>query len=166
MLPTTLMVTSSNGNIFRVTGHLCGEFTGPGEFPTQRPVTQSFEVFFDLCLNKWLSKQWWGWWFETPSHPVCRHRNAVREELPSIRYYHSKMANRKNGEKPDLLFHQVMSGIISCDWYGRCMTVFLIYMCCVMSWNCVISELWVDEFFVRMMITALDQMIATAPSGW
>ena len=27
------MMTSSNGNIFRVTGPLCGEFTGPGEFP-------------------------------------------------------------------------------------------------------------------------------------
>ena len=31
-----------------------------GEFPAQRPVTQSFDVFFDLRLNKWLSKQWWG----------------------------------------------------------------------------------------------------------
>ena len=28
-----------------------------GEFPAQRPVTQSFDVFFDLCLNKQLSKQ-------------------------------------------------------------------------------------------------------------
>ena len=28
----------------------------PGEFPAQRPVTQSFDVFFDLHLNKWLSK--------------------------------------------------------------------------------------------------------------
>ena len=53
-------------NIFRVTGPLCGEFTGPGDFPAQRPVTQSFDVFFDLCLNKQLSKQPWGWWFETP----------------------------------------------------------------------------------------------------
>ena len=42
------MMTSSNGNIFRVTGPLCGKFTGPGEFPTQRPVTRSFDVFFDL----------------------------------------------------------------------------------------------------------------------
>ena len=42
---------------FRVTGPLCGEFTGPGEFPTQRPVTRSFDVFFDLRLNKRLSKQ-------------------------------------------------------------------------------------------------------------
>ena len=31
-----IMTTSSNGNIFRVTGHLCGEFTGPREFPTQK----------------------------------------------------------------------------------------------------------------------------------
>ena len=27
-----------------------------GEFPTQRPVTRSFDVFFDLCRNKRLSK--------------------------------------------------------------------------------------------------------------
>ena len=32
----------------------------PGEFPAQRPVTRSFDVFFDLRLNKWLSKQSWG----------------------------------------------------------------------------------------------------------
>ena len=57
LLMTFLMMTSSNGNIFRVTGPLCGEFTGPGEFPTQRPVTRSFDVFFDLRLNKRLSKQ-------------------------------------------------------------------------------------------------------------
>ena len=41
----TDMTTSSNGTIFRVTDHLCGEFTG--EFPPQRPVTRSFDVFFD-----------------------------------------------------------------------------------------------------------------------
>ena len=45
---------SANGNIFRVTGHLYGEFTGPGEFPT---VTRSFDVFFDPSLNKRLIKQ-------------------------------------------------------------------------------------------------------------
>ena len=65
-------MTSSNGNIFRVAGPLCGEFTGPGEFPTQRPVTRSFDVFFDLRLNKRLSKQPWGWWFETPSWSLWR----------------------------------------------------------------------------------------------
>ena len=69
------MMTSSNGNIFRVTGPLCGEFTGPGEFPTQRPMTRSFDVFLDLRLNKRLNKQSWCWWFETLSRPFWRHRN-------------------------------------------------------------------------------------------
>ena len=45
-----------------------------GEF--QRPVTRSFDVFFDLCLNTRLSKQSWGWWFEMPSRPLWRHRNV------------------------------------------------------------------------------------------
>ena len=38
-----------------------------GEFPAQRPVTRSFDVFFDLRLKKRLSKQSLGWWFETLS---------------------------------------------------------------------------------------------------
>ena len=42
----------------------------PGEFPTQRPVTRSFDVYFDLRLNKGLCKQWWGWWFEDATVPI------------------------------------------------------------------------------------------------
>ena len=49
----------------------------PGEFPTQRPVTRSFEVSFDLRPNKRLSKQSWGWWSETPSSSLWRHRNEI-----------------------------------------------------------------------------------------
>ena len=71
------MMTSSNGTIFRVTGLSCGEFTGPGEFPAQRPVTRSFDVFFDLRLNKQLSKQPWGWWFETPPWSLWRQCNGT-----------------------------------------------------------------------------------------
>ena len=70
------MMTSSNGSIFRVTGPLCGEFTGPCAFPAQRPVTRSFDIFFDLRLNKRLSKQSWGWWFETPPWSLWRHCNV------------------------------------------------------------------------------------------
>ena len=40
-----------------------------GDFPSQRPVMRSFCVFY-LPLNKRLSKQSWGWWFETPSRPI------------------------------------------------------------------------------------------------
>ena len=54
-----------------------GNSTVPGEFHTQRPVTRSFDVFFDLRLNKRLSKQSWGWLFETLSHPLWRHHNGV-----------------------------------------------------------------------------------------
>ena len=46
------------------------------EFPTQRPVTRSFDVFFDLCVNQRLSKQSLGWWFETPLCPLLRHCNG------------------------------------------------------------------------------------------
>ena len=55
-----------------------------GEFPAQRPVTRSFDVFFDLRLNKRLSKQRWGWWFETPLHPLWRHcnENVLPYEIP------------------------------------------------------------------------------------
>ena len=74
------MMTSSNGNIFRVTGPLCGEFTGHRwilRVTGTKPVTRSFDVFFDLRMNKRLSKQSWGWWFETPSRPLWRHCNAL-----------------------------------------------------------------------------------------
>ena len=47
-----------------------------GEFPAQRPVTRNFDVFFDMRPNKWLSKQSWGWWFETPLWSLWRHRNV------------------------------------------------------------------------------------------
>ena len=43
----------------------------------QRPVTRSFDVCFHLRVNKRLSKQSWGWWFETPSRPLWRHTNEI-----------------------------------------------------------------------------------------
>ena len=49
----------------------------------QRPVTRSFDVFFDLRLNKRLSKQWWDRWFETPWPPLCRHCNVTVSDRDS-----------------------------------------------------------------------------------
>ena len=46
-----------------------------GEFPSQRPVMRSFDVFFDLHLNKRLSKQSKRRWFEMPSRSLWRHCN-------------------------------------------------------------------------------------------
>ena len=52
-----------------------------GEFPSQRPVTRSFDVFFDLRPNKQLSKQSRRRWFETPLRLLWRHCNAGRKLL-------------------------------------------------------------------------------------
>ena len=71
------MMTSSNRNISALLTICAGNSPVPGEFPAQRPVTRSFDVFFDLRLNKPLSKQSWGWWFETPSRPLLHHCNAL-----------------------------------------------------------------------------------------
>ena len=63
---------------------------------SQRPVTRSFDVFFDLRLNKRLSKQSWGWWFETPSSPLWRHCNLhtrchlLWEENTSVNFIGTK----------------------------------------------------------------------------
>ena len=70
---TTFMLTSSNGNIFRVTGPLWREFTWHRRIPLPKPVTRGFDVFFDLHLKKRLSKQSRRRWFETPSHSLWRH---------------------------------------------------------------------------------------------
>ena len=79
-----------------------------GEFPSQRPVTRSFGVLFDLCLNKQLNKQSWGWWFETPSHSLRRYCNvSITNEKPrwiqfhkshkSMKYYATKSKQSANG---------------------------------------------------------------------
>ena len=76
-LVSCVVMTSSNGNIFRGTGLCAGNSPVTGEFPAQRPVPRSFEVFFDPRLNKPLNKQSWGWWFETPWLPSRRHCNVL-----------------------------------------------------------------------------------------
>ena len=76
------MMTSSNGNNGLVTGPLCGNLPMSGEFLSQSPVTRSFDAFFDLHLNKPLSKQSWGWWFQSPSYLLWRHYNGILKRCP------------------------------------------------------------------------------------
>ena len=49
-----------------------------GKFPAQRPVTRSFDVFFDLGLYQQWSKQWRCRWFETPCRSLWRHCNVCK----------------------------------------------------------------------------------------
>ena len=55
-----------------------------GKFPSQRPATRCFDVFFDLYMNKRLRKQPRRQWFETPSHSLCCHCNGTRPQYLSL----------------------------------------------------------------------------------
>ena len=62
---------------------LCaGNSPATGEFPAQRPMTRSFDVSSYLSLNKRLSKESWGWCFETPWCLLWRYCNDIRHVLP------------------------------------------------------------------------------------
>ena len=75
------IMTSSNGIIFHVTGHLWGESTGDrGVFRSQRPVTRNFDALADLRLNKRFSKHSRCRWFETPSRSLWRRCNVHGKE--------------------------------------------------------------------------------------
>ena len=72
----TIMMTSSNWSIFRVTDPLCGEFTGHRWIPRTKGQWRGALMVSLICaLNKRLSKQSWGWWFKTQSRSLIRHRN-------------------------------------------------------------------------------------------
>ena len=60
-----------------------------GEFPSQRPMTRSYDVFFHLRLNDGWVKQSWGWWFETPSRSLWRNVN----ECSKMHWYMSKCSD-------------------------------------------------------------------------
>ena len=92
-----------------------------GEFPGQRPVTRSFDVLFYLPLNKWLSKQWWSWWFEMQVSSLLCHCNVekcFKNNLCVIPFPASPQPDN-NHKRTD---GQLMSMIIP---YGR-----------ASSWNC------------------------------
>ena len=67
-----IMMTSSNGNIFRVTGLCVGIHRS-----RWIPHTKASDAELWCFLNKRLSKQPWGWWFEPPSWSLWRHRNDI-----------------------------------------------------------------------------------------
>ena len=74
-----VMMTSSIGNIFRVTGPLCEEFTGHHKGQWRRAL-----MFSLICArtNRWIKQFSWGWWFETPSRSSWRHCNGTDDDAP------------------------------------------------------------------------------------
>ena len=81
-----------------------------GEFPIQRTVTRSFDVFFDLRLNKRLSKQSWGRWFETPSRPLWRHYNVLlRVKILKVKNLRFKFPGNFAGWHSVLALHMILT---------------------------------------------------------
>ena len=91
-----IMMTSSNGNISALLANCADNSPVTGEFPAQRPVTRSFDVFFDLDLNKRLSTQWWACWLETPLCPLWRHCYDCGHFARASRCYGMNILNGTN----------------------------------------------------------------------
>ena len=97
-----------------------------GELPSQRPVTRSFDVFFDLRLNKRLSKLSWGWWFETLPCPLWRHNNPCLGWWLAARSAQSHNLNQcwllfNPTEISQLKFEWKYKICISTKWAGKCL---------------------------------------------
>ena len=120
-------MTSSNGNIFRVTGHLCGKFTGPRWISRTKASDSELWCPFDMRPNIRLSKQSWGWWFETPPKSLWRHRNAgdASHMFVEMSEFHWK------------LFHKEFNGIIFVSMMTRASLIFVR----IISIKCLVNTL-------------------------
>ena len=99
-------MTLSNGNIFRVTGPLCGEFSGHRWIP--------FTLF--CVLNKRLSKQSSGWWFGTPSRSLRRHCNVNNRDAGDLRRHRAHY-------DVTVMFSVISLNGIHCNSGHRCITI-------------------------------------------
>ena len=99
-----------------------------GEFSAQRPVTRSFDIFFDLRLNKRLSKQSRGWWFETPSRPIrhqcnvptCKSSYENDHRWFRVFFYHARLWTNADVSNQEIILH--LSSPISCSFWLRSVT--------------------------------------------
>ena len=111
-----------------------------GEFPAQRPVTRSFDVFFDLRLNKRLSKLSWGWWFETLSRRLRRHCNV--KCVKQLQFY---------------LKHAPLETCIPLYLNNFCVFVMECY-CHILRWTKQ-SQSWMDTILISGRINCLGKIL-------
>ena len=77
LLPLSAWCRQQMEPFFALLALFAGNSPVTGEFPSQRPVTRSLDVFFDLWQNKRMSKQSWCWWFKMPQRPLWRLCNGL-----------------------------------------------------------------------------------------
>ena len=163
---TRNMMTSSNGSIFRVTGPLCGEFTGHRWTPCTRASDEEFWcVLFALRLNKRLNKQSWGWWFETPSCPLWRHCNArgrtyMLQTIPAMSVWW--LHKSQNVPVPYPTMHHFVTGMCTCvhvsvtkralgiNWLLHCGICEMVLLSHIEE--CAVSVIMNTSFYVSLLI--------------
>ena len=100
-------------------GICAGNSPVTGDFPAQRPVTRSFDVFFDRRLIKRLSKQSRGWWFQTPSRPLWPHCNdacycCLLINYPAVRWCEANISDYNSLQRSRIS----RKHILQCRWGG------------------------------------------------
>ena len=125
------MLTSWRHQTFSTLLFVCaGNSPVTGEFPSQRPVMRSFDVFFDLHLNKRLSKQSRRWWFGTPSRPLWRHCNDLWPWVLCQRNENKNDANDSNNNKSTVWWPHYISRPCVLMWYDTKSTECGVWGCC------------------------------------
>ena len=110
---------------------------GIHRFPvtTQRPVTRSFHVFFDLRLNERLSKQSWGWWLETLSCPLWRYRNDAKRTSTTVQGFVSIFLFLfLNSNFIFVIFFILFDILFIIFIYALCLSIFVGGVCVCWMW--------------------------------
>ena len=134
-----------------------GIHRSPVYSPSQRPVTRSFDVFFDLRVNERLSKQSRGWWFETPSRSLWRHCNEC--ESSSSKHQHSSTSQPGHISTPVVYLKKYIyscKGMTKKVWWvissrKQKMTVMYVFRLSLFLWDeriFVITLLFIFTYFI------------------
>ena len=148
-------------NIFRVTGHLCGEFTGPGEFRAQRPMTRSFDV---SLIYAWIN----DWVHNREAGDLRRHRGNCDVNVTSTRIHTRTSATilAPNNLKQIAPFSHIIFSLVidAIFWYGArqvCMLKTMGVLIFEKVTYRVTQESWYSGA-MSMQFSATNQL----PSGW
>ena len=114
-----------------------------GEFTAQRPVTQNFDVFFDPWLNKRLSKQLRGWWFETPSRSLWRHSKMLPTNC--LRLFQLLMSEMFVYAVTCLLFAMAQ---VSCGYHDVLKILFAAHIMSPTSHVSFITNIWLTRTWI------------------
>ena len=126
------MMTSSNGNFFRVTDPLSGEFTGIRWIPRTKASDAELWCFFDLRLIKRLSKHSRGWWFNTLSRPLWRHYNVWGNlDIPDLSF---QSAHSTTDHNPDNEHRASSHWAPECHWWRKIWAYLPILHCNEEQW--------------------------------